>query len=104
MTIPWEGSHFDSTRALTVYNIMRSQGLYEKIAIRDWYSAFAETYHGGPYPDLSTEYIDLGTAFLEANGFVTVSGSTLTPTSVVGGKPAPIRRVPGNDFALEFVP
>ena len=112
MTMPWEDSLSDATRALSVYTIMRnsvlwtSTPLYTKAEIHAFYDDLERAQSGDPggFPGISTTYVDIGTAYLEANGFVTVAGSTLTPTTVVDGKPAPIRRVPGNDSALEFVP
>jgi hypothetical protein len=95
-----------ATLGWSVINVMRAKGVSTKTAIFNAWLA-AEHDPTGTLTDLTINLVQTGIDFLTANGFATFDGTTVVAThldSDGSGRPAHLRRVPGNDFALELNP
>lgn len=115
MTQPWEAGTDVSTKALSAYNLLLRTGVATKTQMVAYLNHFQtnpgsspprfawDQDDGGPLDaPLSAAYIDDGVAHLVLLGFVTLTGDVVTATKLVAGSPAPIRRVKGDDFSLEY--
>lgn len=92
-----------ATNAWSVINMMRRYGATTKAAVLTAWLA-VETVPGNVTLPVSGD-VDDGVNYLVANGFATFDGTTITASHIgTDGKPARLRRVPGNEFALEYLP
>jgi hypothetical protein len=95
-----------ATKGFSVNNIMRRFSVATRTAIHVAWRDFEREHDiAEVVEDLPIGIVDDGIAYLVSAGLATSDGTTITPTNIGSdGKPARLRRVPGNDFGLEVLP
>jgi hypothetical protein len=107
MSLVWTDlANSPATLGWTVNNLARKVGVpYTKAALFNAWTTFL-TAHDTPVEGLPPiSAIDTGANYLVSVGLATYDGTTITFTHLdADGRPAHLRRVPGNEYALELNP
>ncbi len=91
-----------ATKAWSVYNIFRDQGLTSAAAILAYWEAANA---GANVQAIDAAWVTTGINSLVSGGFITYPGSVVTAVTLDDkGKPARLRRTVADPLVLEFLP